>query len=66
MQLTLNGKKHKHRGDGRLAALLEEIGLHDRRVAIVVNGRVVPRSELAVRCAEDGDRVDVLALAGGG
>lgn len=66
MKLILNGEDYVHKGDGRLKQLLRETGLAGRRVALVVNSRVVPLDAMAEQRLHDGDRVDILTLAGGG
>lgn len=54
-------------GSGATAAdLLEQIGLQRRGVAIEVNGQVVPAQEWAKFQLKSGDRVEVVALVGGG
>lgn len=46
--------------------LLEHQGIAGRRVAVEVNGEIVPRSRYAERRLGDGDRVEVVFAVGGG
>ena len=47
-------------------ALLEELDLVGRRVAVAINAEVVPRSRFATTPAREGDRVEVIQAVGGG
>ena len=49
-----------------VAALIAEAGLLGRRVAVEVNGDVVPRAEHGVRRLRDGDRIEMVTFVGGG
>jgi sulfur carrier protein len=66
MNLTVNEESRVHRGDGTLRSLLEELGAAGQPVAVMVNGRVVPRAERDGCRLKDGDRVEVLTFVGGG
>lgn len=46
--------------------LLAAEGLADRRVAVEVNGRIVPRSLHATQAIHPGDRVEIVHALGGG
>jgi sulfur carrier protein len=46
--------------------LLEELGLTDRRVAIEVNERIVPRANHAQHHLNEGDQVEIVHFVGGG
>lgn len=49
-----------------LAALLQELGLSERRVAVEVNREIVPRSRHGEHELKDNDRVEVVFAIGGG
>jgi thiazole synthase len=49
-----------------IAALVREVGLEGKRVAVEVNGDVVPRAEHGTRRLLNGDRVEVVTFVGGG
>ena len=66
MNLTVNGKVHRHMGGGSLAELLDEVGLSNAHVALIVNDEVIPSSRRKfVRLAE-GDSIEIVSFAGGG
>ncbi len=66
MQLTVNGEVCCLEGDDRLTTLLREQGVNDRRVALVVNSRVLSMADAAEYRLCENDRIDILTLAGGG
>ena len=66
MNITVNGSRHIHRGDGSLAEFLKELNARPDHVAIVVNGRIVPKSERSSVRLRDGDQVEILMFIGGG
>ncbi|MCD9027466.1 sulfur carrier protein ThiS [Luteimonas sp. BDR2-5] len=47
-------------------ALLQQQGLAERRVAVEVNGEIVPRGRHADTRLHDGDRVEIVHALGGG
>ncbi|HNT36644.1 MAG TPA: sulfur carrier protein ThiS [bacterium] len=66
MFLTVNGRKHEHQGNGTLLSLLGEIGAEAKRVAVVLNDEVVPRTSFECTDLKPDDRVEILTFAGGG
>ena len=49
-----------------LAALIEQLGLGGKRVAVACNRNVVPRSSYDAHVLCDGDRLEILEAVGGG
>ena len=49
-----------------VAALIGELGLGDRRVAVERNREVVPRAEHATTVLAAGDRLELVTFVGGG
>jgi thiamine biosynthesis protein ThiS len=66
MNITVNGSQHVHQGNGSLAELLKELNARPDLVAIVVNGRMVLKSERVSVRLRDGDQVEILTFIGGG
>lgn len=66
MQIVVNG--HPRSAAARLAlpALIEELKLADRRVAVELNGAIVPRSAWPATQLADGDRLEIVHAIGGG
>ena len=64
--LQVNGEACELAAGASVAALIEEIGLAGRRLAIAINRDVVPRSRYAERTLLEGDRVEILEAVGGG
>jgi sulfur carrier protein len=66
MDILLNGQTRALPGGSTIAALLEAEGLAGRRVAVEVNGDIVPRGMHITRVLVEGDRVEVVHALGGG
>lgn len=66
MQILLNGESHLIPDACSVAGLLAEAGFGERRVAVEVNGAIVPRSAHASHVLADGDRVEIVHALGGG
>ena len=49
-----------------LENLIHELGLKSDRVAVEVNGEIVPRSSWAVAPVGEGDRLELVHFVGGG
>jgi len=66
MNITLNGEPRTLAAPTTVTALLQAEGLGERRVAVEVNGAIVPRSAHASRALAEGDRVEIVQALGGG
>ena len=66
MDILLNGQPCLVREGATLDELLREQGLAGRRVAIEVNGEIVPRGRHAAHALQPADRVEVVHALGGG
>lgn len=64
--IRLNGVSRSVPGACLLADLVDELGFAGKRIAVEVNGQIVPKSHYGqVRLAAD-DRVEVVVAVGGG
>lgn len=66
MDITLNGDPATVADDSTIAGLLAAQGLAERRVAVEVNGQIVPRGRHAEHVLQAGDRVEIVHALGGG
>lgn len=66
MQILINGETRTVDDEMTLAALVEQLDLTGKRIAIEVNGELVPRSEHADHRIAAGDRVEIVQAIGGG
>ena len=66
MHVLLNGTDRPLPAEATLAALLDAEGLSGRRVAVEVNGEIVPRGRHAEHRLHDGDKVEIVHALGGG
>jgi sulfur carrier protein len=66
MDILLNGEPISVPAGCRVTGLLAQAGLGERRVAVEVNGTIVPRSAHATHAIGEGDRVEIVHALGGG
>lgn len=66
MDIRLNGAPRALPAPCSIEHLLADAGLAGRRVAVEVNGEIVPRGLHATRELRDGDRVEIVHALGGG
>lgn len=66
MDITLNGEPRALATPATVTQLLQAEGLAERRVAVEVNGAIVPRSRHDAHALADGDTVEIVHALGGG
>ena len=66
MEIRLNGASHELAKGTTVAGLLREAGFAERRVAVEVNGTIVPRSRHDAHLLQAGDAVEIVQALGGG
>ncbi len=66
LALRVNGEPHVVPASCCIEALLSQLQIDRRRVAVAVNREVVPRSAFATHPLSSGDRVEILEAVGGG
>ncbi len=64
--VSINGTTRPLPDSAVVAALLEEMGLTGKRIALERNGEIVPRSMFATQHLADGDKLEVVIAVGGG
>ena len=62
----LNGERRELGERTSVARLIEELGLRPEIVAVEVNQELVSRARRASRELQDGDRIELVTLVGGG
>ena len=66
LAIRVNGEERRVPAGLSVAAMLAELGLDPKRVAVERNLEVVPRSSLGDVTVEDGDQYEVVHFVGGG
>jgi sulfur carrier protein len=66
MNIQLNGEPKLLDAPCSVTDLLSGLSLADKRVAVEINGEIVPRSQQASRLLEADDHVEVVVAVGGG
>ena len=66
MTITLNGDPHELPGPLSISALLQELEIDARRVAVELNLSVVKKAAYESSVVNDGDEVEIVNFVGGG
>ena len=67
MNIHVNGEERSlSSSEVIVSELLEQLGLQNRRVAVEVNQRIVPRAQHAEHRLQNGDKVEIVHFVGGG
>ncbi len=66
IEVVINGQPRTVAVGITVEALIGELGLGDRRVAVERNLEVVPRAQHATTVLTAGDRLEVVTFVGGG
>jgi len=66
MKIVVNGQEKALAAPATVAALLDELGMAGKRVAVEVNHEIVPRSRHGEFQLNESDRVEVVFAIGGG
>jgi len=66
MSIILNGEPHPLNDSKTVADLLTSLGYENQRLAVELNGQIVPRSEHATTTLQANDTVEIVVAVGGG
>jgi sulfur carrier protein len=66
INISINGAPRQLPDSTSVAALIEEMGLTGKRIALERNGEIVPRSRFPVQQLADDDKLEVVVAVGGG
>jgi thiamine biosynthesis protein ThiS len=66
MDVIINGEKRQFAESIPLTALVEQLGMQPERLAIELNGDIVPRPLWPQTLLHDRDRLEIVHFVGGG
>jgi len=66
MKLVINGEERSFSASMSVEALLGELGVDPRKVAVERNLEIVPKSSYAQVGVDDGDKLEIVSFIGGG
>ena len=66
IRILVNGEPQALAQSDSIAALLDARGLAGKRIAVELNGAIVPRSRHATTALADADRLEIVVAVGGG
>ena len=66
MQLRINGEVKTFARLATVTELVQALELEGKRIAVELNGEIVPRSQHAAMALADGDELEIVVAVGGG
>ena len=66
LEITVNGKARVVAATSTAAQLVDALDLAGRRIAVEVNGEILPRSLFDGHRFADGDAIEIIHAVGGG
>jgi sulfur carrier protein len=66
MQILVNGAPCQLPQDSRVTSLIEQLGYTGKRIAVELNGEIVPKSRHADTLIAAGDQLEIVVAVGGG
>ena len=64
--IYVNGREETLDGSTCVEKLVEKMQLRPERIAVELNGEIVPKAKYAQTQIRDGDRIEVVSFVGGG
>ena len=66
LAITLNGDPYQLDGNPRLSKLIERLNMRSSRIAVELNGKVVPKAQYDATMIRAGDVLEIINFVGGG
>lgn len=66
MELWISGKQQQFDAPLPVSELVDKLSLSGRRIAVELNGEIVPRSRFAATVLANGDKIEIVTAVGGG
>jgi sulfur carrier protein len=66
ISVSINGEVRRFDNSISVAALLEQMQLTGKRIALERNGEILPRGQFNQQLLVDGDRLEIVVAVGGG
>jgi len=66
IEITVNGEARRFDSPLHISRLLDVLELTGKRLAVEVNGEIVPKSQHPDTTLSDGDKLEIVVAVGGG
>ena len=66
MQIVLNGTSAETADGCTVETLLQQLGISRERVAVELNGDIVPKADYEMQLLSDDDKIEIVHFVGGG
>lgn len=64
--ISINGTVQQLNSPVSVMALIEQMQIGNKRIAIERNGEIVPRGQFTTQMLADGDKIEIVVAVGGG
>jgi sulfur carrier protein len=66
LEISVNGEARRFDAPITLTQLLDRLELTGKKLAVEMNGEIVPKSQHAATALRDGDKLEIVVAVGGG
>jgi sulfur carrier protein len=66
VRVVINGESQRVPEGVTIAALVAQLGLNQRRIAVEVNREILPREQYLQHTLAEGDQIEIVHFVGGG
>lgn len=66
MRIVLNGEPVETAEQSTVEGVLQQLGIGRERVAVELNGGIVPKAGYDTQLLSDGDKIEIVHFVGGG
>ena len=66
MRCIINGEAREFSAPPTVAEMIESLGVAGKKIAVEINGGIIPRGRIAEQQVRDGDIVEIVVAVGGG
>ncbi len=66
LNITINGEARQFATGQNVASVIDALALTGKRIAVELNGEIVPKSQHADTALMPGDRLEIVVAVGGG
>lgn len=66
MRIVLNGEPVETAEQSTVEGVLQQLGIGRERVAVELNGDIVPKAGYDTQLLSDGDKIEIVHFVGGG
>ncbi len=66
VKITVNGEIYSVKNETTLIEVVRDRGFDEKRIAVEINGEIVPKASYSETLLKEGDSLEVVSFVGGG